>query len=78
VRFWAQRDGCAAGPAESTEGAARVLRWDGCRVELWIVDGGRHTWFGGPMSAEGGLEPEGAPSATDLTLEFFGLNSPAG
>jgi polyhydroxybutyrate depolymerase len=78
VRFWAQRDGCVASPAERTEGVARVLRWAGCAVELWIIDGGRHTWFGGPMSAEGGLEPEGSPSATDLALRFFGLAIPAG
>jgi polyhydroxybutyrate depolymerase len=72
VGFWAERDGCSA-PAETTEGAARVLRWEGCSVELWIIDGGRHTWFGGPVSTAGGLEPGGAPSATRLALEFFGL-----
>ena len=73
VGFWAERDGCSSDAVESTEGTARVLRWEGCDVELWIVDGGRHTWFGGPLSAANGLEPGGAPSATRLTLEFFGL-----
>jgi len=73
VGFWADRDGCAAEPEDTVVGPARLRTWEGCRVELWVVDGGRHTWFGGPMSVEAGLEPEGSPSATDLILEFFGL-----
>jgi polyhydroxybutyrate depolymerase len=72
VAFWAQRNGCDA-PIETTVGSAIVREWSGCAVELWVVQGGRHTWFGGPMSAAGGLEPAGAPSATELTLDFFGL-----
>jgi polyhydroxybutyrate depolymerase len=78
VGFWAERNGCSAEPDESTEGSAHVLRWDGCRVELWIVQGGRHTWFGGPLSAESGLEPDGTPSATRLILDFFGLGGTGG
>jgi polyhydroxybutyrate depolymerase len=74
VGFWAERNGCAPDAAERTEGSARVLSWEGCDVELWIVEGGRHTWFGGPMSGANGLEPGGAPSATGLALEFFGLD----
>jgi polyhydroxybutyrate depolymerase len=74
VGFWADRDGCAGNPVETSVGPARVRTWDGCRVELWIVDGGRHTWFGGPMSEAAGLEPEGAPSATELALGFFALS----
>ncbi len=68
-----RRNGCASDATETSVGAARVIEWDGCSVELWIVQGGRHTWFGGPMSAESGLEPGGAPSATHTILEFFGL-----
>ncbi|MFC0682115.1 alpha/beta hydrolase family esterase [Lysobacter korlensis] len=75
VGFWAERNGCPSEPEESTVGAARVIEWDGCSVELWVVQGGRHTWFGGPMSAGSGLEPDGAPSATDLVLDFFGLTA---
>jgi polyhydroxybutyrate depolymerase len=73
VGFWAERDGCSSDPVETQDGAARVLRWNGCSIELWIIEGGRHTWFGGPLSAENGLEPDGTPSATRLALEFFDL-----
>ncbi len=78
VQFWAERDGCSPEPTETREGSARVVRWKGCSVELWIVEGGRHTWFGGPVAAEGGLEPGGAPAATRLALDFFGLPESGG
>jgi polyhydroxybutyrate depolymerase len=75
VGFWVQRNGCDEAPLESTVDAALVREWSACSVQLWIVRGGKHTWFGGPMSLASGLEPEGSPSATDLTLRFFGLSA---
>jgi polyhydroxybutyrate depolymerase len=46
---WARRNGCDGGPVEERVGSeTRHLAWTGCEapVELYVVDGGGHTWPG--------------------------------
>jgi polyhydroxybutyrate depolymerase len=60
IAFWATTSGCTAAPATTLEpdlvldGGTRVRRtvYGGCRdgtaVELYTIEGGGHTWPGGP------------------------------
>lgn len=73
VAAWAEHNGCAAAPVESQVTASiRLQQYEGCEapVELYIVDGGGHTW---PDAAE--IAALGATTheinAADLIWEFF-------
>ena len=65
---WAAHNGCASVPTdEEVEENVRLVRYqecdEGATVELYVVEGGGHTWFG--ALGAGGI------SATDLMWEFF-------
>ena len=76
---WAQSDGCAA-PAHLTQLTASVrrLHYDGCQggstVELYVVDGGGHTWPGSEFSklSESVLGPTTSEiDANQIIWDFF-------
>ncbi len=61
VALWARTDGCAAEPADTlepdriTDGTrVKLSTWTGCRdgrdVHLYTIEGGGHTWPGGPAA----------------------------
>lgn len=67
MRQWADHDGCDEQPEAGRPGeSGRLVRYTGCdrgtSVELYVVEGGGHTW---PGAAPGEI------SATDLMWEFF-------
>lgn len=67
MRQWADHDGCDEQPvSERAAESARVVRYAGCdrgtSVELYVVEGGGHSWPGAAV---------GEISATDLMWEFF-------
>lgn len=76
---WAGHDGCDPEPAatEVTDGVA-LETWSGCdddvAVELYVIDGGEHTWPGS-SGMDGYAELLGPVSdpidATDLIWDFF-------
>jgi polyhydroxybutyrate depolymerase len=85
---WAGHDGCEAPPTKR-RAAAHVgeQRWTGCRdgtaVKLYAVDGGGHTWPGGPdLSVTAAYSRLGATTeeinATELMLAFFSTHPRAG
>jgi len=83
---WAKRDGCDAKATDHavTKGVTRKV-WIGCTdgadVELYVIDGGSHTWPGsnGMANYESLLGPvSDAVSATDLMWTFFTQQAPAG
>ena len=82
---WAKRDGCDAKATDHpvTKGVTRK-EWIGCTggadVELYVIDGGSHTWPGsnGMANYESLLGPvSDAVSATDLMWTFFAQQAPA-
>lgn len=79
VASWAQFNGCTSGPVESqVTPNVRLKRYDDCNenatVELYIVDGGGHTWPDATIDlAPGTYGPTTHEiSANDLMWEFFG------
>lgn len=78
---WAAADGCTAGPQEQeVSDEVRLLRWSGCRdgarVELYVVEGGGHTWPGSDfLAGEAGVALVGPTTfdvrASELIWEFF-------
>lgn len=82
---WAERDGCDVAPASYTVTDDVTRRaWEGCRdgadVELFVIEGGSHTWPGsnGMASYESLLGPVfDTVSATDLMWSFFLDHAPA-
>lgn len=80
IAQWAQRNGCAAEPAEAPIGADVTERaWSGCTdgadVTFFSIRGGGHTWPGAIDVAALGITRLGATtqsvSATDRLLDFF-------
>ena len=82
VAFWARVDGCGATPA-SAPGIDRVrdgtrvelTTYPGCRdgrgVALYTVDGGGHTWPGGPAVGRSVGRVSRELDATEVIWEFF-------
>lgn len=76
VADWAARNGCASEPQDEriTE-HVRLLRYDGCdddaTVELYVIEGGGHTWPDGALEAEFLGTTTREINATDLMWEFF-------
>jgi len=74
---WADRNGCDPRPREEEiVDTVRRLRWRGCdaAVELYVIDGGSHTWPGsnGMAAFEGLLGPVSpAITANDVIWDFF-------
>ncbi len=82
VRFWAEVNGCGLTPAESpgpdrvTDGT-RIRRtvYSGCREEaevvLYTIEGGGHTWPGGPAAGRRVGRVTREIDATRLIWDFF-------
>jgi polyhydroxybutyrate depolymerase len=82
AEFWARVDGCA-GPPESapasdgvTDGTrVRRERWSGCRdgreVVLYTIEGGGHTWPGGPAVGRSVGRVSRELEATGVIWSFF-------
>lgn len=76
---WAAHDGCAPEPAtEAVADGVTRQTWSGCdddvAVELYVIDGGEHTWPGstGMDAVSGLLGPvSDQVDATDLIWDFF-------
>lgn len=82
VAFWGTAAGCAAAPATSNEpdrvtDGTRVRRtvYAGCRegrgVELYTIEGGGHTWPGGPVAGTRVGRVSREIDATGLIWGFF-------
>lgn len=83
AEFWARVDGCgsepdeAAEPNRSPEDGTRVTRttWnrcaDGREVTLYTIEGGGHTWPGGPAVGAGVGRVTRDLSATETIWRFF-------
>jgi polyhydroxybutyrate depolymerase len=77
LALWAQRNGCTAGPS-STAITAQVTRIDyadcthNADTTLYRIEGGGHTWPGGPAAAEQvlGVTTQDI-DATATILDFF-------
>ncbi|MEX0786487.1 MAG: flexitail domain-containing putative surface protein [Dehalococcoidia bacterium] len=72
---WAAHNGCTSGRQESViSGEVRLVEYstcdDGATLQLYIVDGGGHTWPGAPDAPPLGYTTHDI-SATDLMWEFF-------
>jgi polyhydroxybutyrate depolymerase len=88
IAFWARRDGCGSSPVESTPAAiappdgTRVVRaaYEQCArgtsVVLYTIEGGGHTWPGGPQYLPVGLIGRASRqlNASDAIAEFFRLH----
>jgi len=80
---WAARNGCGPTPAAESVAATVTRRsWSGCDadVELYVIDGGSHTWPGsdGMDAYEGLLGPVSrAVDANDVIWDFFLAHAPA-
>lgn len=74
MRDWAARDGCGTSTRVVFQrGDATCKRWDcdgGVDVELCTIDGGGHTWPGGPPNLGLGNTSSDV-SATDRAWDFF-------
>jgi polyhydroxybutyrate depolymerase len=76
VGKWAAHDGCEGAPAEDQVSEHVTLeRYVGCAggadVELYVVDGGGHTWPGAAVDAPSLGATTREINATDLLWEFF-------
>jgi polyhydroxybutyrate depolymerase len=83
VAFWARVSGCAAAPADSllperhAGDGTRVRRstYAGCRrerpVQLYQIEGGGHTWPGGPAAAASVGRVSREVDATAAIVRFF-------
>jgi polyhydroxybutyrate depolymerase len=76
VADWAERNRCDAEPVDEVEGEIRHRRYEGCAegagVELFVVDGGGHTWPGArEVTGLGHVTDQ--IDATEILFERFGL-----
>lgn len=82
IAFWGTAAGCAAGattadePDRVTDGTrVRRTTYAGCRegrgVELYTIEGGGHTWPGGPVAGARVGRVSREIDATELIWEFF-------
>jgi len=70
AKLWAGLDGCHGTGAQSQAGIVAITDWKSCaagtEVELQVIAGASHTWFG--------LEPDavpGEPNASSVVWNFF-------
>ena len=70
---WARHNGCASEPTQSRV-STEVLHytWSGCTAatEWYLIEGGGHTWPGGPISRPGSHVTQDI-SASELIWTFF-------
>jgi len=82
IAFWARVDGCATTPARAAsidrvrDGTrAELTTYSGCRdgvgVALYTIDGGGHTWPGGPAVGRAVGRVSRELDATAAVWEFF-------
>ena len=82
AELWARVNGCAGAPVaeppiDSVRDGTRVRpeRWSGCRegrdVVLYTIEGGGHTWPGGPPVGRGVGRVSRELSATETIWAFF-------
>jgi polyhydroxybutyrate depolymerase len=82
AELWARVNGCAGQPAaepsiDSVQDGTRVRpeRWSGCRdgrdVVLYTIEGGGHTWPGGPPVGRGVGRVSRELNATEAIWAFF-------
>jgi polyhydroxybutyrate depolymerase len=82
AELWARVNGCAGSPAaetpiDSVRDGTRVRpeRWPGCRegkdIVLYTIEGGGHTWPGGPPVGRGVGRVTRELSATEAIWAFF-------
>jgi polyhydroxybutyrate depolymerase len=76
MRAWAAHNGCNPTPTERRiKPHIRLRTWSGCTAptELYIVDGGGHSWPGEPEPAFEATMGKGTTeiNATDLIYQFF-------
>lgn len=73
---WAALDGCG-NPTQSPAGVVTTTTWAGCgrgaKVELMVVQGGQHVWYGCTLAPCAALAVPGEPNATSVVLSFLGL-----
>lgn len=73
---WAALDGCG-NPTQSAAGVVATTTWAGCgrgaKVELMVVQGGQHVWYGSSCQPCVALAVPGEPKATSVVLSFLGL-----
>ncbi|HEV2440831.1 MAG TPA: PHB depolymerase family esterase [bacterium] len=88
VAFWARRDGCDGAPVRTTPApiappdGTRVVRTAyercarGTSVALYTIEGGGHTWPGGPQYLPVGLIGPASRqlNASEVIVEFFRLH----
>jgi polyhydroxybutyrate depolymerase len=75
LQQWAEHNGCASGPEdERVSDHVRLRRYedctDGAAVELYVIEGGGHTWPGATIDIPLGATTHEI-SATDLMWAFF-------
>lgn len=86
IAFWANVAGCAPTPATAdepdrvTDGTrVRHTVYSGCRegraVELYTIEGGGHTWPGGPAAGTSVGRVSRELDATELIWKFFAGNA---
>lgn len=81
--MWAAEQGCAPDPAETrVSGSIELFEFSGCNddssVQLYVIDGGGHTWPGSELSAASAtiLGPTTFDlDATETIWKFFGQHS---
>lgn len=76
---WAERNGCTGSAKETfARGDAKCVTWDGCTagadVTLCTIDGGGHTWPGGPALPGLGKTSKDL-DATDAMWTFFATHA---
>lgn len=76
VSRWVERNGCAKAPRKVLENRGAYCELyseckDGAEVKLCVTETGGHSWPGGISSAERGVVPSTAISATDEIWKFF-------
>ncbi|MCL9793261.1 extracellular catalytic domain type 1 short-chain-length polyhydroxyalkanoate depolymerase [Frankia sp. AgKG'84/4] len=82
MTFWTRRDGCAATPARSTQGAVHHDVYGSCAsgvaVELYSIEGAGHAWPGGTPPRGQADAPPPAPDASEVMWRFFAAHPSAG
>ncbi|MCK9893523.1 PHB depolymerase family esterase [Frankia sp. AgB32] len=82
MSFWTRRDGCAATPTRSQQGAVRHDVYGSCAsgvaVELYSIEGAGHAWPGGTRPRNEADAPPPAPNASEVMWQFFAAHPRAG
>ena len=88
IEFWSKVAGCTAAPVtadepdrESDGTRVRLTVFGGCRenraVELYTIEGGGHTWPGGPAAARRVGRVSREIDATETIWGFFAKHGPS-